>query len=79
MTPKVIKANKLTILQFIKQKRLIWVYDLVEKFKYTDRSARQRLKRLKKQGLVINMTRGCYELTEEGYKKIKILTERQEA
>ena len=79
MMVKIIKADKLTILQFIKQKRLIWVYDLVEKFKYTDKSARERLRRLKRQGLVINMTRGCYELTEEGYKKIKILAERQEA
>lgn len=71
MDTKVVKADELTILQFIKQKRLIWVYELVEKFKYTDYSARGRLKRLKKEGLAINMTPGCWELTEEGYKKLR--------
>ncbi len=71
MDTKVVKADKLTILQFIKQKRLIWVYELVEKFKYTDYSARGRLKRLKKEGLVINPTRGCWELTGEGYRRLR--------
>jgi len=71
MMAKVIKADKLAVLEFIMGKRLIWVYELVEKFKYTDKSARERLRRLKKQGLVINMTRGCWELTEEGYRKLR--------
>jgi len=71
MQTKVIKANKLQVLEFIKERQLIWVYELVQEFGYTDRSARDRLYRLKKAGLVINMTRGCWELTEEGYRKLR--------
>ena len=58
MMSKAIEANKLAVLEFMMGKRLIWVYELVEKFKYTDKNARERLRRLKKQGLVINMTQG---------------------
>jgi len=71
MTAKVIKANKLQVLEFIKSKRLVWVYELVQEFGYTDRSARKRLERLKKEGLAINMTRGAWELTEEGYRRLR--------
>lgn len=59
MITKVLKAEKLTVLKFIMDRGVIHPYDLVE-FGYTDRSARVRLKRLKKEGLIINMTRGCW-------------------
>jgi len=71
MTAKVIKATKLQVLEFIEERRLVWVYEIEQKFGYTDRSARKRLERLKKDGLVINMTRGCWELTVEGYRKLR--------
>jgi DeoR/GlpR family transcriptional regulator of sugar metabolism len=69
----VIKATKLQVLEFIKERQLVWVYELVQEFGYTDRSARIRLIRLKKDGLAINMTRGAWELTEEWLQKVKIL------
>ena len=59
MITKVLKAEKLTVLKFIMDRGVIHPYDLVE-FGYTDRSARVRLKRLKKEGPIINMTRGCW-------------------
>ena len=65
------KASKLQVLEFIKERQLVWVYELVQKFGYTDHGARIRLNRLKKDGLVINMTKGCWELTEEGYRKLR--------
>ncbi len=65
------KASKLQVLEFIKERQLVWVYEVVQKFGYTDHGARIRLTRLKKAGLVINMTRGCWELTEEGYRKLR--------
>lgn len=71
MTAKVIKATKLQVLEFIEERRLVWVYEIEQKFGYTDRSARKRLERLKKDGLVINMTRGCWELTVEGYRRLR--------
>ena len=65
------KATKLQVLEFIKERQLVWVYEIEQKFGYTDHGARIRLIRLKKAGLVINMTRGCWELTEEGYRKLR--------
>ena len=65
------KATKLQVLEFIKERQLVWVYEIEQKFGYTDHGARIRLIRLKKAGLAINMTRGCWELTEEGYRKLR--------
>ena len=65
------KASKLQVLEFIKERQLVWVYEVVQKFGYTDHSARIRLIRLKKAGLAINMTRGIWELPEEGYKRLR--------
>ena len=64
-------ASKLQVLKFIEERRIVWVYEIEQKFGYTDYSARNRLRRLKKEGLVINMTRGSWELTEEGYRRLK--------
>ena len=66
-----IKATKLDVLEFIKKKGLIEIWQLRDKFNYSDESAYKRLQRLKKQGLVINMTRGSLELTEEGYRRLR--------
>lgn len=66
-----IKATKLDVLEFIKKKGLIEIWQLRDKFNYSDESAYKRLQRLKKQGLVINMTRGSWELTEEGYRRLR--------
>jgi len=66
-----IRADKLTILEFIMKRSLVWPYELREKFGYSDESAYVTLSRLKKAGLIINMTKGCWELTEEGYRKLK--------
>ena len=65
------KATKLDVLEFIKKKGLIEIWQLRDKFNYSDESAYKRLQRLKKQGLVINMTRGSWELTEEGYRRFR--------
>jgi hypothetical protein len=40
-------------------------------FGYSGEAAAVRLSRLKKQRLVINMTEGMWELTAEGYRKLK--------
>ncbi len=66
-----IKATKLDVLEFIKKKGLIEIWQLRDKFNYSDESAYKRLQRLKKQGLVINMTRGSWKLTEEGYRRLR--------
>ncbi|MBA7693164.1 hypothetical protein ES703_101740 [subsurface metagenome] len=66
-----IKATKLDVLEFIKKKGLIEIWQLRDKFNYSDESAYKRLQRLKKQGLVINMPRGSWELTEEGYRRLR--------
>ena len=50
---------------------LVWAYDSVERFGYSPRYVPVLLNRLKRAGLIINMTRGCWELTEEGYGKLR--------
>jgi len=68
---KEIKATKLDILEFISKRRLVWAYDLRDKFRYSPEYVRNLLYRLKKAGLIINMTKGCWELTDLGYDKLR--------
>ena len=67
---KHIKATKLDVLEYIKYNGLIEVWQLREHSRYTDASAAKRLSLLKKQRLVINMTKGMWELTGEGNRKL---------
>ena len=53
------------------KRKVISPYVLVEKFHYSENSLSKLLYRLKKEGLVITMTRGSWELTEEGYRKLR--------
>jgi Mn-dependent DtxR family transcriptional regulator len=71
MSAKKILALTIDILEFIMQRRIIWGYELIEKFGYSPESVDKTLRRLKKRGLIINMTRGCWELTEEGYRRLR--------
>jgi len=71
MSTKQIKAPKVDVLEFIMRRGVVQVYELQDKFHYSYWGAKNRLRRLKKEGLVINMTRGSWELTEEGYKRLK--------
>ena len=64
-------ARKLDTLKFIMKRGLIWRYELEEEFGYSHWSITKTLTRLKRQGLIINMTRGCWELTEKGYDKLE--------
>ena len=59
------------LLKFIKERELVYAYEIEEKFGYSNRSVPATLTRLKKAGLIINMTKGCWELTEEGYRKLR--------
>jgi len=68
---KQIVARKLDILKFIMNNKLVWIYQFEEEFGFSRNYARVLLSRLKRAGLVINMTRGCWELTEEGYRKLR--------
>ncbi len=71
MPQKKILASKLDILEFIIKRKVISPYEIVERFHYSENSLSKLLYRLKKEGLVINMTRGSWELTEEGYRRLK--------
>lgn len=72
------KASKLEVLEFIKRRRLVFIYQLVEEFGYTYRSAKCRLGRLKKQGLVISDSKGCWVLTDEGIRRLRWLKHKME-
>ena len=71
MPTKKVLATKLDILEFIMRRKLISPYELAEKFRYSEKSIPKLLHRLKKAGLIINMTRGSWELTEEGYRRLR--------
>ena len=64
-------AEKLDLLEFIKERELVYAYEIEENFGYSHRSVPNTLTRLKKAGLIINMTKGCWELTVEGYRKLE--------
>ena len=64
-------ARRLDLLKFIKKRGLVYAYEVEENFGYSHRSISNTLTRLKKAGLIINMTKGCWELTEKGYGKLR--------
>ena len=76
MSMKKLLASKLDILEFIMRRNFISPYELVEKFYYSENSVRTTLNRLKKAGLIINMTKDYWELTVEGYKKLRYYRKR---
>ncbi len=71
MSMKKLLASKLDILEFIMRRNFISPYELVEKFHYSESSVSRTLGRLKKAGLIINMTKDYWELTVEGYRKLR--------
>jgi predicted transcriptional regulator len=64
-------ARRLDLLKFIRERELVYAYEIEENFGYNHRSISNTLTRLKKAGLIINMTKRCWELTEEGYRKLR--------
>jgi len=76
MSMKKLLASKLDILEFIMRRNFISPYELVEKFHYSENSVSRTLGRLKKAGLIINMTKDYWELTVEGYKKLRYYRKR---
>jgi hypothetical protein len=58
------RATKEQILEFIKNRRIIFSYELIHHFGYTHGSACYRLWLLKKQGLALSDGRGAWVLTE---------------
>lgn len=68
---KQIKATKLDVLKYIKSEGLVEVWQLRDHFGYSEMTVYNKLSRLKKQGLVINMTEGKWELTEEGFRRLR--------
>ena len=72
MVDKEIRANKRDVLNLIKRKEVVEASDLVSEFGYTVKSARTRLYRLNKGGLVekLGTRRGAYCLTPEAYRRL---------
>lgn len=68
---KKILATKVDVLEFIMKRGVVRSYELEEKFGYSPKYVPILLYRLKKAGLIINMTKGCWELTEEGYRRLR--------
>ena len=71
MDKKQIKATKLDVLEFIMKRGVVQVSELQDKFTYSYWGAYMRLRHLKEQGLVVNMKRGFWELTENGFKRLR--------
>jgi uncharacterized membrane protein len=69
--PKIIKATKLDILEFIRGRGMIEPWELRDHFGYSEKTVPKCLYRLKKQGLIIDMTKGMWELTTEGFAKLR--------
>jgi len=66
-----IKATKLEVLEFFLKMKVVEAFQLKRRFGFTRHYAHNVLFRLKKQGLIINMTRGHYELTVKGLRRLK--------
>ena len=66
-----ILTRKIDILEFIARQKMVWSYELVDRFGYSEKTVPKLLYRLKKAGLIIKMTKGCWELTVLGYTKLR--------
>ena len=64
--PYKVKASNREVLQFIHGKQAIEVWQLCEKFHFSDGAARNKLTKLKKKGLVFNVPGHLWLLTVEG-------------
>jgi len=70
-------ATKRQVLEFISERKLVQNWELAEKFGFSPKYVTHNLlPRLKKEKLIINMTRGFWELTEEGYRRLRYYTEK---
>lgn len=66
------KATKIEVLEFITEREIVSIHDLVEYFGYRYATANWRLWRLQKEGLVskLGAVRGKWVLTEKGYSRL---------
>ena len=60
-------------------KRIIFIFDLVERFGYSYYSAVNRLRLLRAQGLAISDGRGHWVLTDEGMRRLKWLKRKKQS
>ena len=72
------RATKLELLQFIEGKRIVFIFDLVERFGYTYLSAFNRLRLLRAQGMATSDGRGHWVLTDEGMRRLKWLRQKKQ-
>ena len=72
------RATKLELLQFIEGKRIVFIFDLVERFGYTYYSAVNRLRTLRAQTLATSDGRGHWVLTDEGMRRLKWLRQKKQ-
>ena len=64
---------KVETLGFIADKEQVQSYEIADHFGLSRHYCEIMLTRLKKQGLVINMLKNRWELTEEGYRRLEYL------
>jgi len=61
-----IKCTKEELLKYIRERGMVENWEIDQKYDYADGTARHKLNRLKKQGLVINLEADHWELTVDG-------------
>jgi len=73
-----ILATKRQILEFISERGKIQNRGLAGKFGFSPNYVTHNLlPRLKKEKLIINMIRGSWELTEQGYRRLRYYAEKE--
>ena len=73
MEKKAVRATKIQTLLFIRSKEVVGTSDLVEKFGYSPNTARNKLNRLAKKGLLekVSVESEAYCLTVEAYRRLE--------
>jgi hypothetical protein len=66
-----IKCTKEDLLRYIHKRGMVENWEIDQKYRYADGTARHKLNRLKKQGLVINLEADHWELTVDGIKRLR--------
>ena len=69
------RASKIEILRYIKSQGYIELWQMMDHYGYSYRSAHKTIERLKARGLIIDMLKGQWEVTYEGEKKLAYFDE----
>lgn len=78
MAAKELKATKVEVLRFMRDREFVTIHGLMERFSYKYNGAVKRLRTLAKEGLITQwIERGQWSLTQDGERRLHYYEQRK--